>query len=208
MSITHTAVAMTSLFRDVQRVARLDHPEVREIVPSHHCVVRFRQRRPVRARGGAALADALVGVLEDADVSRWPPAWAVSDRHTELWAVSGELAFPLQPSGSPGRFVALTCLGREWGWVLGLRRRRAICLRLWSRAGAFRFASAFAASAFACAGAGVLSWGRGRLSGGVFGFGWVVVGGSCWVRAPGWAIGRPWLPPVRCGSGPGPSWGP
>jgi hypothetical protein len=53
-------------------------------------------------------------VLEDADVTRWPPAWAVSDRHTELWAVSGELAFPLQPSGSPGRFVALTCLGREW----------------------------------------------------------------------------------------------
>jgi hypothetical protein len=55
-----------------------------------------------------------VAVLEDADVSRWPPAWAVSDRHTELWAVSGELAFPLQPSGSPGRYVALTCLGREW----------------------------------------------------------------------------------------------
>jgi hypothetical protein len=68
----------------------------------------------VRASGGAALADALVAVLEQADVSRWPPAWAVSDRHTELWAVSGELAFPLQPSGSPGRYVALTCLGREW----------------------------------------------------------------------------------------------
>lgn len=98
----------------MQRIARLDHPEVREIVPSHHCVVRFRQRRPVRARGGAALADALVTVLEDADVSRWPPAWAVGDRHTDLWAVSGELAFPLQPSGSPGRFVALTCLGRGW----------------------------------------------------------------------------------------------
>ena len=99
----------------MERVARLDHSEVREIVPSHHCVVRFRRRRrPVRALGGAALADALVAVLEDADVSRWPPAWAVSDRHTELWAVSGELAFPLRPSGSPGRFVALTCLGREW----------------------------------------------------------------------------------------------
>jgi hypothetical protein len=32
----------------MQRIARLSHPEVREIVPSHHCVVRFRQRRPVR----------------------------------------------------------------------------------------------------------------------------------------------------------------
>jgi hypothetical protein len=98
----------------MQRVARLGHPEVREVVPSHHCVVRFRQRRPVRERGAAAVADALIEVLEHADVSRWPPAWAVSDRQTELWAVNGELAFPLGPSGSPGRYVALTCLGREW----------------------------------------------------------------------------------------------
>jgi hypothetical protein len=101
------------LFREMQRIARLDHPEVREIVPSHHCVVRFRQRRPVRERGAAAVADALVEVLEGAHVTRWPPAWAVSDRRTELWAVNGELAFPLEPSGTPGRFVALTCLGRE-----------------------------------------------------------------------------------------------
>jgi hypothetical protein len=101
------------MFPEMQRIARLDHPEVRKIVPSHHCVVRFRQRRPVRDRGAAALADALIEVLSDADVSRWPPAWAVNDRHTDLWAVNGELAFPLQPGGSPGRFVALTCLGRE-----------------------------------------------------------------------------------------------
>ena len=98
----------------MERVARLDHPEVREIVPSHHSGVRFRQRRAGREGGAAAVAEALMEVLRDADVSRWPPAWAVSDRHTDLWAVSGELAFPLQPAGSPGRFVALTCLGREW----------------------------------------------------------------------------------------------
>jgi hypothetical protein len=96
----------------VQRVARLEHPEVREIVPSHHCVVRFRQRRPVRERGGAALADALVAVLQEADVTRWPPGWAVNDRDTELWAISGELAFPLERAGAPGRFVATTCLAR------------------------------------------------------------------------------------------------
>jgi hypothetical protein len=96
----------------MQRVARLDHPEVREIVPSHHCVVRFRERRPVRARGSAALADALVGVLEDADVSRWPPGWAVNDRHTDLWAVNGSLAFPLERSDRAGRYVATTCLAR------------------------------------------------------------------------------------------------
>jgi hypothetical protein len=97
----------------VQRVAYLHDPDVREVVPSHHCVVRFRQRRPVSERGVVAVADALIAALEDAHVTRWPPAWAVSDRHTELWAVSGSLAFPLQPSGAPGRYVALTCLGRE-----------------------------------------------------------------------------------------------
>ncbi|MGZ5338442.1 MAG: hypothetical protein ACXWEE_02415 [Thermoleophilaceae bacterium] len=96
----------------MQRVAQVDHPEVREIVPSHHCVVRFRQRRPVRERGSEAVAEALMAALRDADVSRWPPAWAVNDRYTELWAVNGELAFPLEPSGAPGRFVATTCLSR------------------------------------------------------------------------------------------------
>jgi hypothetical protein len=103
---------MASLFRAMQRVARLDHPEVHEIVPSHHCVMRFRQRQPVRERGGDAVAEALVAVLESADVSRWPPAWAVSDRRTELWAVSAELAFPLERSERHGRYVAVTCLSR------------------------------------------------------------------------------------------------
>ena len=93
-------------------MAHIDHPEVHEIVPSHHCVVRFRQRRPVRERGAEAVAEALVAALQDADVSRWPPAWAVSDQHTELWAVTGELAFPLEKAGSPGRYVATTCLSR------------------------------------------------------------------------------------------------
>jgi hypothetical protein len=96
----------------MQRVARLDHAEVREVVPSHHCVVRFRQRRPVRERGGDAVADALISALEHAHVTRWPPAWAINDRDTELWAVSDELAFPLERSGSPGRYVATTCLSR------------------------------------------------------------------------------------------------
>ena len=49
MSTTISAVrflSLASMFPDMQRVARLDHPEVREVVPSHHCVLRFRQRRP------------------------------------------------------------------------------------------------------------------------------------------------------------------
>jgi hypothetical protein len=97
----------------VQRVAQIHHPEVHEIVPSHHCVVRFRQRRPVRERGAEAVAEALVVALEHADVSRWPPGWAVSDRHTDLWAVNASLAFPLERSDRPGRYVATTCLSRD-----------------------------------------------------------------------------------------------
>ena len=100
------------MFPEMQRVARLDHPEVHEVVPSHHCVLRFRQRRPVRDRGGDAVADALITALEDAHVTRWPPAWAVNDRNTELWAVTDELAFPLERSSSPARYVATTCLSR------------------------------------------------------------------------------------------------
>jgi hypothetical protein len=96
----------------VQRVAHIRHPEVHEIVPSHHCVVRFRQRRPVREREAEAVADALIAVLEESHVTRWPPAWAVNDRRTELWAVNGELAFPLERASSPGRYVATTCLAR------------------------------------------------------------------------------------------------
>jgi hypothetical protein len=96
----------------VQRVAKLDHPEVREIVPSHHCVVRFRQRRPFRELGSQAVADALIAVLEDSDVSRWPPAWAAGERDPGLWAADGELAFPLERTPLPGRYVATTCLSR------------------------------------------------------------------------------------------------
>jgi hypothetical protein len=103
---------MPSLFRAMQRVARIDHPEVHEIVPSHHCVLRFSQRRPVRERGADVVAEALIAALEEADVSRWPPAWAVGDRNTELWAVNGELAFPLERSARHGRYVAVTCLSR------------------------------------------------------------------------------------------------
>jgi hypothetical protein len=96
----------------MQRIAQVDHPEVREIAPSHHCVVRFRQRRPVRVHGAAAVADELIAVLGAADITRWPPAWAVGDQRTELWAVNGELAFPLEAGGAPGRYVATTCLSR------------------------------------------------------------------------------------------------
>lgn len=94
----------------MQRIARMDHGEVREIVPSHHCVVRFRQRRPFRDAGVDSVADALIATLEDADVTSWPPAWGLSDRPTDLWALNGDLAFPLERTPWPGRYLATTCL--------------------------------------------------------------------------------------------------
>jgi hypothetical protein len=90
-----------------------EHPRVREIVPSAHCVARFRQRMPIREPGGEVVMRALRATLEAADISGWPPAWAVSDRPAELWAATAELAFPLAPTDVQGRWLALTCLARR-----------------------------------------------------------------------------------------------
>ncbi len=94
-------------------VAHTEHPEAREIVPSAHCLLRFRERMPVRAPGGAAPADLVLDALRDADVTRWPPGWAVSDRPAELWAIADDLAFPLARTPTPGRWLAVTCLRRH-----------------------------------------------------------------------------------------------
>ena len=95
-------------------VARRDDGPVAEIVPSTHCIMRFRQRMPIRSPGVEQVARELLRALEDADVSAWPPAWAISDQPAELWAAShdGELAFPLQRTDWPGRWLAVTCLRR------------------------------------------------------------------------------------------------
>jgi hypothetical protein len=95
--------------------ARTGHPEAPEIVPSAHCVTRYRERMPVRVPGMDEVVRGLLEVLEDADITRWPPAWAVSDRPAPLWAISGDLAFPLTPTGRPGRWLAVTCLRRARG---------------------------------------------------------------------------------------------
>jgi hypothetical protein len=93
-------------------IARNESPEAPEIVPSAHCVKRFRERMPVRAPGLEEVAVALLAALEAADVTRWPPGWAVTDKPSPLWAISGDLAFPLAPTGLPGRWLAVTCLRR------------------------------------------------------------------------------------------------
>ena len=92
--------------------ARTGDPLAPEIVPSDHCLQRYRERMPVRAPGLHEAAAALLADLEAADVMRWPPGWAVTDRPPELWAIAGDLAFPLARTPDPGRWLAVTCLRR------------------------------------------------------------------------------------------------
>ena len=97
----------------MQVVAHTEHSEAREIVASAHCVQRFRERMPIREPGREVVDAALREALEHADVSGWPPAWAVSDSPADLWAVTTELAFPLTRTDRPGRWLAVTCLPRR-----------------------------------------------------------------------------------------------
>lgn len=90
-----------------------DHPEARMIVPSAHCIQRFRQRMPIREPGAAAVAQALRAALEESHISGWPPAWAVSDNPAELWAATPDLVFPLVRTDTAGRWLAVTCLSRN-----------------------------------------------------------------------------------------------
>ena len=92
--------------------ARTGDPQAPEIVPSDHCVARYRERMPIRVPGLEDVIAGLLRVLEDADITHWPPAWAVSDKPAALWAISGDLAFPLVRTSAPGRWLATTCLRR------------------------------------------------------------------------------------------------
>lgn len=88
----------------------VEHPEVEAIQPSFHCVLRFRQRRDAPPGAEAAVA-ALRAVLAEADIARVPPGWAAG-QEAQRWAVTGDLAFPLAPTGR-GTWTALTCLTRS-----------------------------------------------------------------------------------------------
>lgn len=96
-------------------VADNEHPEARQLVPSDHCLLRYRERMPVREPGAQAPAEGLLDALREADVSAWAPGWATSDKPAELWAICGDLAFPLTRTPTPGRWLAVTCLRRGTG---------------------------------------------------------------------------------------------
>ena len=86
------------------------HPEVASIQPTWHCLLRFRQRaRPATGTDGAI--DALRATLADATVDVWPPPWAAGQQ-APRWAVAGPFAFPLEPDGAGGGWLAVTCLTR------------------------------------------------------------------------------------------------
>jgi hypothetical protein len=93
--------------------ARTGDPQAPEIVPSDHCVARYRERMPIRTPGLDQVVASLLSTLEDAIITRWPPGWAVTDKPAPLWAIAGDLAFPLVRTPTPGRFLATTCLRRN-----------------------------------------------------------------------------------------------
>lgn len=95
--------------------ARTGDPLAPEIVPSDHCVARYRQRSPIRTAGLDAVVQALIETLEACVIVRSPPAWAISDRANALWAITSDMAFPLAPTADPGRYLATTCLTRPRG---------------------------------------------------------------------------------------------
>lgn len=88
----------------------LQHAEVQTIQPTWHCLLRFRQRGR-HAAGAEELAETLRATLAEADIARWPPAWAAGQR-APLWAVSDPWAFPLEPLGG-GTWAAATCLRKD-----------------------------------------------------------------------------------------------
>jgi hypothetical protein len=95
------------------RAAHTGDPLAPEIVPSDHCIKRYRERMPIRAPGLDQVVEALLSTLEhEAIITRVPPTWAITDRPTPLWAVTRDLAFPLSPTPRSGRFLAITCLRR------------------------------------------------------------------------------------------------
>jgi hypothetical protein len=87
------------------------HDEVRVIQPTWHVLLRFRQRVKVDP-GTDAAASALRDSLERADLTRMPPGWVAGrDSGAEMWAVDGDLAYPLS-RGSGGEWIAATVLRR------------------------------------------------------------------------------------------------
>jgi hypothetical protein len=87
------------------------HDEVRAIQPTWHVLLRFRQRVKVDP-GTDAAATALRDSLERADLTRMPPGWVAGrDSGAEMWAVDGDLAYPLS-RGSGGEWIAATVLRR------------------------------------------------------------------------------------------------
>lgn len=92
--------------------ARTGDPLAPEIIPSDHCVKRYRERMPIRTPGLSDVLASLITTLESATIVRHPPSWAITDRPTPLWAITADLAFPLAATPDPARFLATTCLRR------------------------------------------------------------------------------------------------
>jgi hypothetical protein len=87
------------------------HDEVGMIQPTWHCLLRFRQRVKLD-RGTDAATAALRESLERADLTRMAPPWVSGrERGVQMWAIDGDLAYPLS-SGPNRTWTAATVLKR------------------------------------------------------------------------------------------------
>lgn len=87
------------------------HDEVRQIQPTWHCLLRFRQRVTLPSGTDAAVG-ALRASLERADLTRMAPGWVSGrERGAQMWALDGDLAYPLAP-GRGGEWIVATVLKR------------------------------------------------------------------------------------------------
>lgn len=79
------------------------------IQPTWHCLLRFRQRVDVPPGTDAAVR-ALRDSLDRADLTRMAPGWVAGrDQGAEMWALDGDLAYPLA-AGPAGAWTAATVL--------------------------------------------------------------------------------------------------
>jgi hypothetical protein len=88
---------------------RIDHPEVHAIQPTWHCLQRFRERQRF-APGVDTAVELLAAALHEAQITTRPPRGVRTRGDWSLWAVAGDLAFPLTPGPGPGTYTAPTCL--------------------------------------------------------------------------------------------------
>ena len=112
-------------------VAHTEHPEARELVPSAHCLLRFRERMPVRTPGGAVPTDLLLEALDAGEAGwRWEEQPEDGLTYAEKIGPQDRTLDPATPAAVQDRLVRALSphigarLALADGSFLGVRRAR------------------------------------------------------------------------------------